>query len=183
MSTNTSTLERKTNAPQPASNEAASGMGMPPPAKEHAWLRRFEGDWTSEGEIAMEPGLPPMKVTGSDRARMIGGFWVVSEGRGDQMNFESRLTLGYDEKKKKYVGTWVDSMSSYMWRYEGTVDSSGRILTLETVGPQPGDPTKTAQFRDVTEFKSDDHRLFTSSKLNPDGKWTTMVTIHYRRRK
>lgn len=158
-------------------------MDMPPPVKEHAWLRRFEGDWTTEGEINMNPSQPPMKVTGSDRARMIGGFWLVCEGRGDQMNFESRLTLGYDEKEKKYVGTWIDSMSGYLWRYEGAVDPSGRILALDTEGPHPEDPEKTAKFREVTEFKSDDHRVYTSSRLNPDGKWSTMLTIHFRRRK
>jgi hypothetical protein len=183
MSTNTSTIERKTTAPKPASNEAGPPMEMPPPAKEHAWLRRFEGDWNSEGEIVMDPSQPPMKISGFDRARMIGGFWVVSDGRGDQMNFESRLTLGYDEKKKKYVGTWIDSMSSHLWRYEGTVDPAGRILTLETEGPSPENPTKNVKFREVTEFKSDDHRVFTSSKLNPDGKWTTILTIHFRRKR
>jgi hypothetical protein len=183
MSTNTSTLERQNTPPKPASNEAGFCMNMPPPAKEHAWLRRFEGDWDTEGEIVMGPNQPPMKVTGSDRARTIGGFWLVCEGRGEQMNFESRLTLGFDEKKKKYVGTWVDSMSSHLWSYEGTLDPSGRILSLETEGPQPDDPAKTAKFREVTEFKSDDHRVFTSSRLNPDGQWATMLTIHFRRRK
>lgn len=158
-------------------------MDMPPPAKEHAWLRRFEGDWDSEGEIIMGPNQPPMKIKGFDRARMVGGFWLVSEGRGEQMNFESRLSLGYDEKNKKYVGTWIDSMSSHLWHYEGTLDATGRILTLETEGPQPGDPTKNVPFREVTEFKSDDHRVFTSALLKPDGKWATLLTIHFRRRK
>jgi hypothetical protein len=183
MSTNTSAIERKASAPKPAANENTPCMDMPPPAKEHGWLRRFEGDWDTEGEIQMDPNQPPMKVKGSDRSRMIGGFWLVSEGRGNEMNFESRLTLGYDEKKKKYVGTWVDSMSSYLWRYEGTVDPSGRILTLETEGPIPPDFTKTVKYREVTEFKSDDHRVFTSARVGPDGKWMTLVTIHSRRRK
>jgi hypothetical protein len=183
MSTTTSTIDRKTTAPQTASNESGCCMGMSPPVKQHAWLHRFEGDWDSEGEIVMDPSQPPMKITGFDRARMIGGFWVVSEGRGNEMNFESRLTLGYDEKKQKYVGTWVDSMSSHLWHYEGTVDAAGRILTLETEGPQPDVPGKNVPFREVTEFKSDDHRVFTSSRLNADGKWATLVTIHFRRRK
>ena len=158
-------------------------MNMPPPVKEHTWLRRFEGDWDSEGEIVIGPNQPPIKVKGFDRARMIGGFWLVCEGRGEGMDYESRLTLGYDEQKQKYVGTWVDSMTSFLWRYEGTVDATGRILTLETEGPQPDVPGKNVPFREVTEFKTDDHRVFTSLRLNADGQWLTLVTIHYRRRK
>lgn len=74
-------------------------------------------------------------------------------------------------------------MSSYLWHYEGTVDATGRILTLETEGPQPDAPGKNVAFREVTEFKSNDYRVFTSSRQTADGQWTTMLTIHYRRRK
>ena len=182
MSTSTSTLDRTSTSSKPASNQSGGCMDMPPPVKEHAWLRRFEGDWTTEGEIHMHPGQPPMQVTGTDRCRMIGGFWLVCEGRGDQMNFESRLTLGYDEKIRKYVGTWIDSMTSYLWHYVGTVDAAGRILVLEAEGPSPEDPTKKAKFRDVTEFKSDNHRVFTASRLTADGNWVTFLTINYRRK-
>jgi hypothetical protein len=46
-------------------------------------------------------------------------------------------TVGYDPQKKKYVGTWVDSVTPYLWTYEGSLDASGRILTLETEGRIP----------------------------------------------
>ena len=133
----------------------------------------------------MEPGKPAIKAKGTETSRLIGGFWVVGEGKGEMMNmpFTSVLTLGYDPDKKKYVGTWVDSMSSYLWKYEGTVDATGKILTLETEGPCPMAPGKLSKFREVTEFKSKDHRVFTSSILADDGKWTTMVTVNSHRKK
>lgn len=157
---------------------------MPAPVPEHAWLQQFVGTWESESEISMGAGQAPITAKGTEIARMVGGFWLVSEGRGEMMGqpFSNILTLGYNPEKKKYVGTWVDSMTSILWVYEGTVDASGKILTLETEGPCPMAPGKLSKFREVTEFKSKDHRVFTSSIQGEDGKWTTIVTVNSRRK-
>jgi hypothetical protein len=159
---------------------------MPPPVKEHEWLQKFVGEWESAVEVAMEPGKPPMKCKGTESARMLGGFWIVGEGKGKMEGvpgtMTSLMTLGYDPQKSKYVGTWVDSMNSYLWNYEGTVDATGKVLTLETQGPCPLKPG-LVRFKEVTEFKSDDHRVFTSSMQEDDGRWVTMVTASYHRKK
>ena len=158
---------------------------MPPPVKEHEWLKKFLGEWDSDVEVIMAPGQPAIKGKSTESARSIGGFWIVSEGKGEMMGmpFASVLTLGYDPDKKKYIGTWVDSMASFLWTYTGTVDPTGKILTLETEGPSPTKPGKNAKFREVTEFKSNDHRVFTSSIQQDDGTWHTMLTVHARRKK
>lgn len=155
---------------------------MPPPAKEHAWLQQFVGEWDAEIEMLMGPGHPTMKSKGSDSAKMVGGFWLVSDGKNDEFPYTCRLTLGFDEQQKKYVGTWVDSMSSYLWHYVGTMDVDGRSLVLETEGPFPPVPGKLSKFREVTEFKSKDHRVFTSSRLGDDGQWTPQLRINFRRK-
>jgi len=174
----------------PASSARSSTAATPcgaadlsPPLPEHAWLEQFAGDWDLEIEISMVPGQPPMKSKGLERGRMVGGFWLVSEARNLEMPFTCQLTLGYEPKKKKYVGAWIDSMSSYLWHYEGVVDATGRKLTLETEGPFPPVPGSVSKFREVTEFKSDDHRVFTSSRLGEDGNWSTHLTIDFRRKK
>jgi hypothetical protein len=156
---------------------------MPAPTKEHEWLQQFAGEWDAEVEIAMAPGQPPMKSKGTNRARLLGGFWMLEEGQSTTMPYSFILTLGYDPEKKKYIGTWADSMTSYLWHYVGSVDTSGKILTLETEGPFPGAPSNQTKFREVTEFKSKDHRVFTSSRLGEDGRWTTHMTVNLRRRK
>src|SRR5215207_7310901 len=108
-----------------AADEAAKMPEMPKPQKEHAWLGQLVGEWAAEGEMFMEPGKPPMKNKGVETARAIGGFWIHAEHKMDVMGQQMTgiLTLGYDAEKKKYVGTWVDSMQGHMWKYEGTVDA------------------------------------------------------------
>jgi hypothetical protein len=105
--------------------------------------------------------------------------------KGDVMgtSVEARLTLGYDPKKKKYVGTWIDSMTNFMWNYEGSVDDTGKILTLNTEGPgfQGGD--KLTKFKEVIEIKNKDERTFTSSMQGADGKWTQLMSVKYRRKR
>ena len=110
---------------------------MPEPTKEHEWLKQFVGEWESELEAFMEPGKPTVKSKGTEVCRAIGGLWVIGEGKTDMggMTYSHLLTLGYDPEKKKYIGTWIDSMLNYMWKYEGTVDAAGKVLTLESEGP------------------------------------------------
>lgn len=162
---------------------SCSEMQLPPPGEEHEWLQKFVGDWDLDIEMLGAPDQPPMKSRGRDQSRMIGGFWLVSEGRNDAFPYVCRLTLGFDPELKKYVGTWIDSMSSYLWHYVGSVDASGRILTLETEGPFPPMPGGAlSKFREVTEFKTDDHRVYTSSRLAQNGEWIACIRINFHRR-
>ncbi len=92
------------------------------------------------------------------------------------------MTLGYDPKSKKYIGTWVDSVGDYMWHYTGTVED--KKLTLMSEGPCPLKPPGTmAKFKETLELKDKDHKVFTSSLQEDDGSWIKMLTINYRRKK
>jgi hypothetical protein len=159
-----------------AGTSALKAQGAPEkngPQKEHEWLKQFERVWEAQGQVI-------------ESARMLGGLWIVSEAKittPDSKQVSAMLTLGYDPQKKKYVGTWIDSTTSYLWIYEGTVDPSGKILTVEAEGPNPLVRGKPAKFKDVHEFKGKDQKVLTSSVLGEDGKWNTFVTVNYRRRK
>lgn len=171
-------------SPKPKEVKPAAMPEMPAPEKEHGWLQQLVGEWNFEGECLMAPDAPPTKATGSESVRSLGGFWVVSDGKSEVMGqkMSSVLTLGYDPQRKKYVGTWIDSVTSYMWNYVGTVDATGKILTLETEGPSFTTPGKNCKFREVIEVKSKTHKTFSSSMLGDDGKWTTFMTAQYRRK-
>jgi hypothetical protein len=156
----------------------------PAPEKEHEWLTKmFAGTWEGEGQCFMEPGKP-MKISGTETCKAIGPYWVQGEIKGDMAGqaMTGVMTVGYDVAKKKFVGTWVCSMCPNLCQYEGSLDSTGKILTLECEAPNPMNPGKNCKMRDVTEFKSDTHRVLTSSMLGDDGKWVTIMTMECKKK-
>ena len=152
---------------------------------EHEWLKKFEGEWTTEGTASMGPGQEDIHCTGTMKSRMLGKHWIVSELAGEMQGtpMNAIQTVGYDPEKKKYVGTWVDSMVNHLWKYEGTVDEGGTKLTLEAEGSNFAAPGKLTKFRDAYEFRSPDHIVATSSMLGEDGEWVTFMTGNYKRKK
>ncbi len=150
---------------------------MPKPSAQHAWLQQFVGEWESKTQAYMEPGKPPVEMSGTETVRPLGEFWTISEIKSTMADtpFTGNMTLGYDAEAQKYVGTWVDSMTGHMWKYEGAVDPSGKILTLETEGACPMRPGKLTRFKEVIELKSNDLKTFTSSMMGDDGQWVTMM--------
>ena len=156
------------------------------PQKEHQWLQQFVGDWTYESECDMGPDQPRGKFTGSESARSIGGLWILAEGQGQMPDGGAAtmfLTIGFDPQRKRYVGTWIGSMMTTLWVYDGWLDEAGTTLTLEAEGPSMAAEGKTAKYRDVTEFKSADHRVFRSMMLGDDGQWKEFMKADYRRKK
>jgi hypothetical protein len=154
----------------------------PKPQKEHEWLRQLAGEWTTDGETVAEQGKEPEKSKGSAAGRMLGDFWLLLDVKGDVAGnaFSGLLTIGWDADKKKYVGTWVDSMNPRLWNYTGAVD--GAKLTLDAEGPSLADPAKTAKYRDTYEIKEKDHVVLTSF-MEHEGKWVAYLTVQFRRAK
>ncbi len=149
-----------------------SAQEMPKPTKEHQWLNQFLGDWELKTQIFMEPGKPPVEATMAEKVKSIGGFWVVSDAQGEMMGgpFQGAMTIGYDTEKKKYVGVWIDSMTSQIWHSEGSVDEAGKSLTLTSRGfcPVKG---KVCNFKETIVFQDATHRTFTSMVQDEKGEW------------
>ena len=146
------------------------------PQKEHKWLQRFLGDWTSEGE----------GVNGVENVRALGDLWIVAEGRGEMPDGDpstTQMTLGFDPGRKRFVGTWVGSMMTYQWVYDGELDASGNVLTLSCEGPAFNGSARMQPYRDVHEFVSDDHRQLKAYVQNDDGAWQHFMTTDYKRKK
>ena len=168
-------------SPGSTEDAAQSAMPAPGPHEQHRWLARFVGewDWTGRAELG---GGQTYENSGTDSFRAIGEYWVVGEGAAED-NLRSVLTLGFDPASRRFVGTWIDSTSSHLWRYDGEIDPTGNTVTLTAEGPSPTSPGVRAKFREVIEFKSADHRVNKGSVLGADGRWAEFLTIEARRRR
>ena len=147
------------------------------PEKEHEWLKQLVGEWKTHGKADNGPGQPPFECEGTETTSSIGDLWIVAKGEAHAagMNVNSMLTLGYDPEKKKFVGTWVDSTYNHLWKYEGPLDDSGKVLTLMTRGPNMMAPGELTNFKEILELKDKDHKTFTSH-MEVNGEWVKIMT-------
>lgn len=154
--------------------------------KEHDWLQKLVGEWATEFEVPGQGEQPPTILKGIESVRSMQRAWVVGHGRGpmpDGSESESMITLGFDPDRGRFVGSWVGSMMNHLWVYEGELDASGRVLTLNSEGPSMEGPKRTLRYQDVIEFVTDDHRTLTGKVKNDDGQWHDMMVVNYRRKK
>lgn len=161
-------------------------MEIPVPQKEHQWLQRLVGEWTFEAECSMGPDQPPMKNTGKETVRSLGGLWTIGEGLGEMPGggtCQSIMTLGYDPQTGRFVGTFIASVMTHLWTYNGALDAAEKVLTLDTEGPSFAGDGTMSKYQDIIEFVSDDHRTLSSQVLGPDGKWMPFMKAHYRRKR
>lgn len=118
--------------------------------------------------------------------RSLDGLWFLAEGEGKMPGIgpaTTLMTLGYDPEKKRYVGTFIGSMMAYLWVYNGELDSAEKVLTLSSDGPSMTGDGKMLKYRDIIEFKTNDHRLLTSHCQGEDGTWKQVMQVEYQRKK
>ncbi len=150
---------------------------------EHRWLTKLVGEWAFECVCPAAPGEEADARDGYGVVRMLGELWSVGESTGEMPGggmMTALLTIGYDPVKGAFVGTWTGSPMTTLFIYEGQLDDERRILTLNTSGPDFTDASKTAEYRDIIAFVSDDERLFRSEVKTDDGWQEMMRATHTR---
>ena len=159
-----------------------AAQDIPAPAKpgpEHKLLQAFEGTWDCKMTMA---GAPAPITAVSTYKSELGGLWLASEFKCDDpaFKFTGRGLDGYDINKKKFVGIWVDSMSTGMMTMEGTHDEKTKTTTMFGQGYDQG---KLNKYKNVTKVTDNDHHTFQMFMVGDDGKETLAFTIEYTRRK
>lgn len=152
------------------------------PQCEHLWLHKLVGNWNYESQCSMGPDQPLMTTIGKETVRSLGGLWTLGDGEGTYPGgtATTMMTLGFDPTTKRFTGTFVASMMTHLWLYDGSLDEAKTTLTLEAEGPSMT-KSGTAKYRDIIEFVDDDHRKFTARILGADGVWVEFMTALYTR--
>jgi hypothetical protein len=174
----------------PTATPAAAQEGPPPmpkPGPEHERLKADEGTWDATLEMTPPaPGTQPMTFKGVETNTIgCGGLCLITDYKGEFMPgqaFHGHGTSAYDPAKKKYVGSWTDSMSQGVMMTEATWDPATKTMTGYMDGP---DMTgKIVKIKSVVEYKDNDNtRVFTMYSPGPDGKEVAGFKITYTRRK
>lgn len=157
------------------------------PTAQHRWLQQLVGDWTFTNEASMGPDQPPIKSSGTEHVRALGDLWVLFEAAGSMPGVDathnSIITLGFDPKRDRFVGTFVVSIMDMMWVYEGTLDATETKLTLATDGPSFSGDGSTVRYHDTITLLSPDQRTLTSAAQQPDGQWSEFMRATYTRKR
>lgn len=158
-------------------------MQIPEPRAEHRWLQRLVGTWSVDVQMDLGPDTPPMTSTGRETVRSFGELWTIGEGVNESPlgASESIMTLGYDPERGRFVGTFIGSTMTHLWPYDGALDPSGKVLTLDSVGPSFASDGTMAKYQDIIEFLDEDHRTLSARVQGPDGSWTPFMKAQYRR--
>jgi hypothetical protein len=139
------------------------------PGAPHKVLASMAGSWNTKTKAWMEPNKPPMESTGTCEQKMLlGGRYLQQEYNGEMMGspFTGVNLIGYDNHTKKYVSTWIDSMSTGIYYFEGTASADGKTITQES---SYDDPVRGPMvWRSVTRIV-DDNTLEYEMYLTPKG--------------
>ena len=152
---------------------------MPQPTDQHHRILADVGTWNVKCTYMMDPSQPEMVCDATETIEPVGGFWTVSRFESDFMGmpFVGRCTLGYDPRKERFVGSWVDCMSSTMFVMEGGFRADGKTLEMHSEGPHMA-TGEIVPMRMVTTYRDDGTRAFDMFVGNPGGQGE-MQCFHY----
>jgi hypothetical protein len=158
---------------------------IPKPTPEHERLAKEVGTWDATIKGWMQgPQSEPTVSQGVEKVKLMpGGLWILSEfdGKFGDMAFHGCGASGYDTLKKKYVGTWVDSMSTSVMTLEGEYDESTKTMTMNSKGVDPAG--KPWEAKTTSTQPDNDTRVFTMLMKSDDtkGEYVKMMEISYKR--
>ena len=160
-------------------------MAVATPGEAHKKLEPMVGSFTVVTKMWMDPTKPPEESTGTTESKwVLGGRFVEEQVEGTAMGqpFHGMGLTGYDNYKKKYVGSWADSMGTMLMTSTGTADVSGKKFTFWSTMDDVvmKKPTKV---KGVLTVADDDHHTYEMWATGPDGKIFKSLEVQYTRKK
>ena len=158
----------------------------------HKLLGDLAGTWNYTVKFWMsgDPTSKPQESKGTAvrKAIMGGRFYSIDvsgnmqmpgpDGKMKDFAFKGMGLEGYDNVKKKFVGTWVDNMGTGLMISEGAYDPASKTFTY--TGEYEGIPGMKQQIREVVKLVDKDHHTFEWYE-NRGGQEVKTMEINYTR--
>ena len=160
----------------------------------HKLLADMNGNWNYSIKMWMnpDPNAKPQesKGTATRKSIMDGRYCVMDvtgkmempgpDGKKKEMTFKGHAIEGYDNVKKKFIGSWIDNMGTGIELSEGTYDPATKTFTYTSeMEPMPGMKT---QVREVLKVADNNHMLLEWYE-NHGGQERKTMEIAYTRKK
>jgi hypothetical protein len=160
----------------------------------HKLLASLDGSWNYTIKFWMnpDPNAKPEESKGTAvRKSIMDGRYVVMDvtgkmqmpgpdGKMKDVTFKGMGLEGYDNLKKKFVESWVDSMGTGIESAEGTYDPGTKTFTYTAeIEPMPG---MKQQVREVVKLGDKDHMTLEWFE-NQGGQEKKTMEINYTRKK
>lgn len=168
----------------PCAARAQEQGQLPQVSDEHKLLHKDVGTWDATMKIFPQEGAEPIESKGTEKNELLqGGMWLVSRFSGEifGMPFSGMGTVGYDPIDKKYVGTWVDSISPHLTVLKGEYDAAKKTMTSIAEG-RDFETGQVTQSKHITRFIDDNTRVFEIHAKEEGGKERKVLEIQYKRR-
>jgi len=185
--------EKKSSQPGEAEMMAMM-MQLATPGENHKLLAHSVGDWSFKVKMWNngDTNAAPTESSGSATVKeILGGRFFASDHKGKMqipgadgkmtdMEFRGMGVEGYDNVKKKFVGSWIDTMGTGIMAAEGDYDAASKTFTYRAnVEYMPG---MKVSIREVVKIVDNDHHTFEWYENRGAGEMKTMQ-IDYTRKK
>ena len=138
----------------------------------HKLLSSLDGTWNCNVKMWMDGDTsknPDVSKSTAVRKSIMDGRYVVMDvtgkmempgpdGKKKEMTFKGQGTEGYDNVKKKFVGTWIDSMGTGVMMSEGDYDPATKTFTY--TGEIEVMPGMKQKIREVVKLTDKNHMDF-----------------------
>ncbi|MCP9750115.1 DUF1579 domain-containing protein [Ferruginibacter sp. HRS2-29] len=160
-------------------------MAYSTPGDMHKMMASWNGEWTGEVSMWMDPAAPPEKATIKTQNKMLlGGRYQTSSHAGTMMGmpFEGISTMAYDNAKKQFISTWIDNMGTGLVTMTGTWNESTKTIELKgsMVDPEAGDGSELNS-RETMQVIDDQTQLLTMY-CDKKGKEVKTMEIRFTRK-
>ncbi|HET9856657.1 MAG TPA: DUF1579 domain-containing protein [Chthoniobacterales bacterium] len=160
----------------------------------HKLIASLDGTWNCNVKMWMDGDTskkPDVSKSTAVRKSIMDGRYVIMDvtgkmempgpdGKKKEITFKGQGTEGYDNVKKKFVGTWMDNMGTGIMMSEGDYDPATKSFTY--TGVMEVMPGMKQKIREVVKLTDKDHMDFEWYE-DRGGKEMKTMEINYTKKK